>query len=324
IVTEEIPITPYEPQAPVWDVQSGTNGKVEKYTTVEVLDFVADSGDIVMEYGYTATVHTFQGAAAEMEAFLSNPVSPEDEFVLDLFAQYYLSVYGFDYGSHFLLFQEEFVDDKFTSHVKPHSYHMALARIYAVTMTLLPYRHVFLDISLTDNRLLSEEELAAYIEQERDAFLEVGLDSTQITAVRNFTADGLIIVDQQFYTKDWCYGNDFYCYEYNGQWYLKPSYMDDDMCIDFALSKIAGGEDYLASQQITGVVTAIEDDCLYLNSDMVFISSGDVSDFNQIQVGDTITVTYYEFGLGVYKQKDFTEPVNLYPYAYARKVHAST
>ena len=322
--TQEFPIEPYEPQPLAWTTQSATNERVEKRASVEILDFVAYSGDFVMEYGYTASVRTFSGTSEETAAFLARQVSPEDELALDLFAQYYLSVYGIDYGTHFLLFQHEFVENAFTAHVEPHSYAMAIARIYALMESLVPYERVSLDITLTENTLLSEEERAAFLAQERAAFEEVGLDPHRITAVRRFAAEGRIVMDQQFYTEDWFHGNQLYCYEYDGTWYLMPSHMDDDMCIDYALSTIADGTDYLTYRTVTGVVTAIEGSCLYLDSDMVFIDHGQAWSYDGIQVGDAVTVYYYEFGLSVRRLQDPAAPeVCLFPYVSAVKSNAA-
>ena len=105
---------------------------------------------------------TFTGPQTELEEFRARQVSPEDELVLDLFAQYYMTLYTMDYGSHFLLFHPAMVEERFTAEVKPHDYQTALARINTIMGEMIPYDTVALEMSLTENRLLSGDELTAF------------------------------------------------------------------------------------------------------------------------------------------------------------------
>jgi hypothetical protein len=262
---------------------------------------MSDYTNRVLSLAYTATVDTFTGSQADRDAFFDQAVSPEDEMVLDMYAQYCLSLYTLDYGSHFLLFHPDIVKLRFTHEVEPYPYNQALGRINALSALICPYDTVAMHVTLTENRLLADSELTAYRDSKRSDFVKVGLDTNGITAVRRFTATGIVTVGGRFVAEDWGYGSEFYCYEYRGTWYLDDSFMDDDLCIDFALSDLVWGQDYLMPLHQRGVVSAVEDGYIYLDDGRIFTNKDMTAGTGAaaVSVGDTVWVRYYDFGLPV-------------------------
>ena len=293
----EAPVTHYSPEEWTWNVVSAQNGWVEKDLTVDLSGQATD----VLHYTYTATVDTYQGTETEIEAFYGQALSSDDELVLDLYAQYCMSLYTMDYGSHFLLFHPDIVKLRFTSEVEPYSYEYALGRINALMLYMRPYDTVSLDASLLENRLLDGSELSEYLADKQSALAKAGLDTAEITAVRAFTVEGTVTVENRFTADEWGYGSEFYCYEYNGVWYLDDRSLDDDLCIDFALSEIIEGQDYLKPTIYIGTVTAIEEGYIRLDNDYLF-TTDDVAyliETNGISVGDQVSVMHFDFGLPV-------------------------
>jgi hypothetical protein len=292
----EIPVTPYEPEEWVWNTVSAQNSSVEKNTTVSPYDL-----PFTLQYSYTALVDTFTGSQAELEEFRARQVSPEDELVLDLFAQYYMTLYTMDYGSHFLLFHPAMVEERFTAEVKPHDYQTALARINTIMGEMIPYDTVALEMSLTENRLLSGDELTAYLEGKQNDLAAAGLSVHEITAVRYFEAAGTVTVHEDFVADDLGLDRVCYCYEYDGVWYLDDDYMDDDLCIDFALSELIPGRDYLKSYAHDGRIAAIEEWYILLEDGRIFTLPHAYNPFSDydLKVGDSVTIRHYDCSVSV-------------------------
>ena len=295
-ITTEIPVAPYEPEEWVWNTVSAQNGSVEKNTTVSpyALPFT-------LQYSYTALVDTFTGPQAELEGFRARHVSPEDELVLDLFAQYYMTLYTMDSGSHFLLFHPAMVEERFTAEVKPHDYQTALARINTLMAEMIPYDTVALEMSLTENRLLSGDELTAYLEGKQNDLAAAGLSVHEITAVRYFEAAGTVTVHEDFVADDPGLERGFYCYEYDGVWYLDDDYMDDDLCIDFALSELIPGRDYLKTYAYDGRIAAIEEWYILMEDGRIFTLPHAYNSFSDydLKVGDSVTIRHYDCSVSV-------------------------
>ena len=295
-IPTELPVAPYEPEEWVWNTVSAQNGSVEKNTTVSpyALPFT-------LQYSYTALVDTFTGPQAELEGFRARHVSPEDELVLDLFAQYYMTLYTMDSGSHFLLFHPAMVEERFTAEVKPHDYQTALARINTLMAEMIPYDTVALEMSLTENRLLSGDELTAYLEGKQNDLAAAGLSVHEITAVRYFEAAGTVTVHEDFVADDPGLERGCYCYEYDGVWYLDDDYMDDDLCIDFALSELIPGRDYLKSYAHDGRIAAIEEWYILLEDGRIFTLPHAYNSFSDydLKVGDSVTIRHYDCSVSV-------------------------
>ena len=221
--------------------------------------------------------------------------------MLDLFAQYYMTLYTMDYGSHFLLFHPAMVDERFTAEVKPHDYQTALARINTLMAEMIPYDTVALEMSLTENRLLSGDELTAYLEGKQNDLAAAGLSVHEITAVRYFEAAGTVTVHEDFVADDPGLDRVCYCYEYDGVWYLDDDYMDDDLCIDFALSELFPGRDYLKSYAHDGRIAAIEEWYILLEDGRIFTLPHAYNPFSDydLKVGDSVTIRHYDCSMSV-------------------------
>ena len=292
-----LPVVPYSPEAWTWTKLSSLNGRLEKTATVDL----SGSFENILHYTYTARVDTLTGSQDALEGFYAQTVKPEDEMVLDIYAQHCLSLYTMDYGSHFLLFHPDIVKLHFTHEVQPYPYNQALGRINTLVALMLPYDSVAVDMSLTENRLLSGNELTSYLENAQKRLNTVGLSAAAITAVRHFAVTGTVTVGGRFIAENWDSDSDFYCYEYNGVWYLDVQYLDDDLCVDFALSDIVMGQDYLKPDTHRGVVSAIEDGYIHLEDGYVFATEDIASAIAEsgVAVGDQVHIQHYDFGLPV-------------------------
>ena len=292
------PTKPYSPEAWVWNTVSHTNGYAEKNIQVTL----PGHPDRILNYSYTATVETFAGSQADQDAFRDQNVSPEDALVLDLFAQYCMSLYTMDYGSHFLLFHPAIVEERFTKEVAPHSYEAALGTINTLLGLMLPYDTVSADITLTGNYALTGDALDEYLADLRKRTESAGLSIENVTAARCFTAESILTVGGRFTPEEWGYGPDFYCFEYDGVWYLDGRDMDDDLCIDFALSGTIQGTGYLRPETYEGTVAVIEEGYLFMDDGTVFYTDAVISEQiagHRLSVGDSVSIRHYDFRLAV-------------------------
>lgn len=292
------PSKPYSPEAWVWNTVSSTNGYTEKNIQVTL----PGQPDRKLNYTYTAAVDTFVEGQNELNAFYEATVSPEDALLLDLYAQYCMSLYTMDYGSHFLLFHPAIVEERFTEEVAPYSYETALGTINTLLGLMLPYDTVSVDIVLTGNRELTGEALDGYLANLRKNTESAGLSIEKVTAVRHFTAESVITVGERFTPEEWGFGSDFYCFEYEGVWYLDGQSMDDDLCIDFALSGTTHGQGYLRPETYIGSVAVIEAGNLFMSDGTIFYADTIISEQiaeGRLSVGDRVSIQHYDFGLAV-------------------------
>ena len=292
------PTKPYSPEAWVWNTVSHTNGYAEKNIQVTL----PGQPDRILNYFYTATVETFAGSQADQDTFRDQNVSPEDALVLDLFAQYCMSLYTMDYGSHFLLFHPDVVAQKFTGEIQGILYSDALGRINALADQFIPYDTISIDLVLHENRLLSGEALDNYLADFANTEAEMGLSAEKITAVRYFAFTGAITVGHGFTPDDWGYDTEFSCYEYDGVWYLDDRYMDDDTSIDLAQSSLTQGEDYLETKDSFVTFSYVENGYLYTEEGDIFGVSEqlakDLAD-NGTSAGDKILIQHYDIGVPI-------------------------
>lgn len=287
IVSEtETPPEPIEPSELVWVTYSNLNGNIHKYAQ-------SDTGKEITLLGKVACPFSSIPATEQFNAQTANE---EDEMVLEMLGQWALSGYTFDYSIHFPLFHEAIVAERFTSQVS--KYHMtleeALGRIHRVTGDVIGFDRITFEVTLVYNALLTGDELSNYLEQEARS-LPDGMDVRRITAVRKFVVDGTFIIDDRFYFDDWGYGNEFYCYEYDGVWYMDASFMDDDLSMDFALCEIGTGN-YYRPKYVTGQITALDDEYLCIDDDLM-LNIKDMELPPTLSVGDTVTVTYRGVGI---------------------------
>lgn len=300
------PDSPYSPELWEWNVISHKNNNTEK-------NLHTDFSGLDVYYQYTATVDTFrQGTKEELQQFQEAELSPEDELVLDLYAQYALSLSALDYGSHFMLFHPNAVEDRFTKHIAPLTYELGVGRIRSLTSIVRPYGSVSVDVTLLENRLLTGEALEEYLANLSKNIENTGLSVEHVTEVRRFTAAGTVTLGGTFTSPFNPLGGEdgdpneteFYCYRYDGVWYLEDTYMDDDLSLDLAESNPFSGQGYLKTQSKHGTVVDVDDSFLYLDTGHAFliedatilIPSGEGE--RSIRVGDTVIVTHYSLGLG--------------------------
>lgn len=224
-------------------------------------------------------------------------VSPKDELVLKLAGQWFLSVYCLDYGIHFPLFPDEVIDERIMYEIRKEglTYEQALEKINRTANDTAGFEHLNLSLHLVSNVLLTGSNLEEYRRQFAEYHPD-SMDANEITAVRKFqfSEENQVIVDGRFFMDPLDVPTGFYAYEYNGQWYLDTqSSLEDDLCIDL-LQSDPGSSAYDKTQTQTGVITALDEDYLYMNG--LAFQIRDVTPPDGIQVGDTVTVTYHGLG----------------------------
>lgn len=297
-VPEIIPSLPHTPKPWIWNTVSDRNAYIEKNTQLTL----PGDPNRQIKYTYTAMIDYFMGTKDEMDAFMEETVSPEDALVLDLYAQYCMSLYTMDYGSHFLLFHPDVVAQKFTGEIQGILYSDALGRINALADQFIPYDTISIDLVLHENRLLSGEALDNYLADFANTEAEMGLSAEKITAVRYFAFTGAITVGHGFTPDDWGYDTEFSCYEYDGVWYLDDRYMDDDTSIDLAQSSLTQGEDYLETKDSFVTFSYVENGYLYTEEGDIFGVSEqlakDLAD-NGTSAGDKILIQHYDIGVPI-------------------------
>lgn len=291
-----IAIYPHDPKPWSWNVTSNTNEKIQKHIEITL----PGSPNRTLRYQYFSDVMAW-GSKEEMDAFYAQTISPENEMVLDLYAQYCASLYSMDYGSHFLLFHPDIVKSRFTEEVDPYPYKYALGKINYLVGLMLPYDIIQVSGSLTRNRLLVGDELTEYLANQQKSLGEVGFSADRITAVRCFSVNTTVTVASRFRIEEHERDMTLYCYEYDGVWYLDDSCMDDDLCIDFALSDITEGEDYRRTEARVGTVTAMEEGYIFLDDGSIFTTDAIANKIAEsgLVVGDQVCIEHYDFGVSV-------------------------
>lgn len=295
-VTE--PETVFEPEELVWSTVSKTDEMAE----------------------YTATGHNMAAITllGTKDASLGTPFSAEDEMALRMVGQWLASLYTLDYGYHFPLFYESFVQEVFIKEAVRYgqNYTGAIDRMYSVAARLFPVENVTLTLSLEENALLAGEELAAYLATKPAFETARGFDPESITAVRRVRVSGSIETDGFHHNTTDIWPEPFYLYEYEGKWYLDETLMDDDLSIDL-LGTGKADTGFYKLQTTAGIVVAVDDIYLYLDTGDAYCIDGatvqnqtDGGEWQEtvIRVGDIVSVSHYSFELeGLTRSVDGTE-----------------
>ena len=292
------PETVFEPEELIWNTVSKTDGTAE----------------------YTATGHN--GAAITLlgtrNASLGSSFPAEDEMALRMVGQWLASLYTLDYGDHFPLFYESFVQEMFFKEAVRYgqNYTGAIDRMYSVAARLFPVENVTLTLSLEENALLAGEELAAYLATKPAFETARGFDPESITAVRRVRVSGSIETDGFHHNTTDIWPEPFYLYEYEGKWYLDETLMDDDLSIDL-LGTGKADTGFYKLQTTAGIVVAVDDIYLYLDTGDAYCIDGatvqnqtDGGEWQEtvIRVGDIVSVSHYSFELeGLTRSVDGTE-----------------
>ena len=280
------PETVFEPEELVWSTVSKTDGTAE----------------------YTATGHN--GAAITLlgtrNASLGSSFPAEDEMALRMVGQWLASLYTLDYGDHFPLFYESFVQEMFIKEAVRYGsgYRDAIQRMEGVAADLLLIDEVYLTLHLDENTLLTGEELESYRDTRPAIQTSRSFDPSAITAVRRVRVSGGIEIDG-FTPAESVLGEVFYLYEYEGGWYLDEDFMDGDLSIDLLGTRKAETGFY-KTHTATGTVVTIRGNYLYLDTGKAFrMDSAAVHNQTdggewleaEVRVGDTVTVTHYSLTL---------------------------
>ncbi len=289
--TETMPS--YSTERLSWTVTSNQNSNVRYHT-----------------WGENGVEMDLEGSILTPEARPDASVSPEDQAVLELLSQWTFSVMALDYAAHFPLFHERVVEDRFISQITESgfSYNRAISRILENTSALFPIRHLTLNATLTENRLLTEDDGESYRQT-----LAYGVpDPARITAVRRVTFTGMLILNHELVFDLTEAGvGELICYEYDGVLYLDHSLMDDDLSVDLLLSDPSSDEGYFKTNTATCTVTAVavqngylltEDGRIFLTDIVEVYAQTDGGKWEpvsglDIPEGESVTVTYYSFAL---------------------------
>ncbi len=292
------PETVFEPEELIWNTVSKTDGTAE----------------------YTATGHN--GAAITLlgtrNASLGSSFPAEDEMALRMVGQWLASLYTLDYGDHFPLFYESFVQEMFIKEAVRYgqNYTGAIDRMDSAAANLFPVDNVSLKLSLEENALLAGEELAAYLATKPAFETARGFDPESITAVRRVRVSGSIETDGFHHNTTDIWPEPFYLYEYEGKWYLDETFMDDDLSLDL-LGTGKADSGFYKMKTAKGKVIAVDDTYLYLDTGYAFrIDGASIQiqtdngewDDTEVYVGYTVSVTHYSFEMkGLTRSVDGTD-----------------
>ena len=280
------PETVFEPEELIWNTVSKTDGTAE----------------------YTATGHNMAAITllGTRDAALGTPFPAEDELALRMVGQWLASLYTLDYGDHFPLFYESFVQEVFIKEAVRYGsgYRDAIQRMEEAAANLLLIDEVYLILHLDENTLLTGEELESYRDTRPSIKTSRGFDPAAITAVRRVRVSGGIEIDG-FMPAESVSGEVFYLYEYEGAWYLDEDFMDGDLSIDLLGTRKAETGFY-KTYTATGTVVTIRGNYLYLDTGKAFRMDSakvhiqtDGGEWHkaEVRVGNTVTVTHYSLTL---------------------------
>ena len=294
-VTESI-MDPEEPAEDATEPETVFAPEELIWSTVSKTDSTAE---------YSATGHN--GASITLIGTKDGTSFPtEDEMALRMVGQWLASLYTLDYGYHFPLFYESFVQEVFIKEAVRYGlgYRDAIQRMEGVAADLLLIDEVYLTLHLVENIPLTGEELEAYRDTRPAIQTSRGFDPAAITAVRRVRVSGNIEIDG-FTPAESVLGEVFYLYEYEGAWYLDEDFMDDDLSIDL-LGTHRAETGFYKTHTATGTVVAIRGNYLYLDTGKAFRMDSaavhkqtDGGEWHkaEVRVGDTVTVTHYSLTL---------------------------
>jgi hypothetical protein len=271
---------------PSWTIISNQNNYVQYY--------IRGKNSVEMD---------LYGSVLTSNEALNDSVSPEDQAMLELFGQWIFSVTSLDYATHFSLFHEKIVEDRFLSEIAAHgyTYDQAISQIRLRTYELFPVQRLTLNIVMTENCLLSGAEL----ESHRKRLANDVPDAARITAVRSVAFTGTVALNVLSVLDLTEAG--LICYEYDGIWYLDHSLMDDDMSVDLLLSDRSSNMGYFKTQTETFTVVGIQNRYLVTEEGTLFFcdiaevyARNDKGNWERVSyidipTGESVTVTYYNF-----------------------------
>ena len=226
-------------------------------------------------------------------------INPRDDIFSEMFGQWLVSQLAFDYEQHFALFDEEYLNKTLYRVFEKGGLTVAeanqkIAQIAADVVGFTDYRveYTILDIKNTP------ELLQEYKDEYRTRFQKAELDVNRIEEVCEYTFEEVnIYFNDIFVNRSYISGIIFY--KYNGEWYISPDMLEDDISLDLLQSDKESGEGYYELNSIFGQVEKIENGYAVLYStDYFLIKDADIN------VGDFVRITYYNMGLDAVRVSD--------------------
>ncbi len=178
----------------------------------------------------------------------------------DLVDAYIQSMLTLDYSRHFGLFQPEFVEEKFTSHLidNERSYEQGIERANREAKKLLPIGKMSLCYDAFGPVELTAEELAAFRDENTFDFSLVGLDANKIEKAMRCRVENICLQMSGRYTVALGNTEDFHLYYYEKNWYVEPDAMEDDLSLDLAETR--DDRSFASSETISGQVSYCGED----------------------------------------------------------------
>ncbi len=277
------PESTYTPVPLAWEYLSSTNGcyqlaaKTNSGIAVSVTAVIEDDSDID-EYAFIDP---------------NAKASERSQNAVRLLAQNYLSQATLDYASHFASFQLSFVADRVLSQVSDlvgqnnviteDDYEKVTVGLAEIASRKLAFDSVDMNITICKAYSLGQD-----VPSRLEASLtKVGLDAERISEVYYFVAEGGLTINDSFHTSlDMM---EVYMYRFdNREWSLDPELLDDDLSVDLIQSCLfSSGNTYFETTTVTGTVTEILGDYLFME-DMAFFIGG--LDMPAVSVGDTVLI----------------------------------
>ena len=215
-------------------------------------------------------------------------INPQDDIFSEMFGQWLVSQLAFDYEQHFALFDEEYLNKTLyrvfeQGGLTAAEANQKIAQVAADVIGFTDYRVEYTILDIKNTRELLQE----YKDKYKTRFEKAELDVNRIEEVCEYTFEEVnIYYNDIFMNRSYISGIIFY--KYNGEWYISPDMLEDDLSLDLLESDKASGEGYYELRYMSGQVEKIENGYAVLDSTNYFLIKN-----ADINVGDYVRIAYY-------------------------------
>jgi len=215
---------------------------------------------------------------------------------LVLFAEWYTSIITFDYDTHFKLFPEKVVEQKYKNKVlnSDYDFDQSIDRITEVATKVIGFNKAKLTYNLESFTYLnsSNKNFNGQIRQSKDLFESAGIDTRKIEAISTYNFSKLTFVFNDKFVSELPEGTIrvFRFYFYENRWHLWPDMIEVDNSVRLAT---ASEHTFLTSSLMTGKIKTIEDE--YIELDTFPEARFFVKNKVNFEVGKEVGVYFYNF-----------------------------
>ncbi len=242
---------------------------------------------------------------------------PAEDVCSEIFGQWLFSYCTFDYSLQFSLFPEELLSIYVYKEFEKAGLSIddATQKISDTAADLFYIRNADIAYTIKDFTLNDPQKRARFFEgMGVNELVKGGLDADKITDVAHFYAEDIVVIFNEQFQADWGFEDEFgsgiYFYQYEGEWFLAPNMLEDDMSIDLLhADKNKKDDTFFDRKTDIGTIKKIENGYLYLEdthrSNCYFYADPD--QIKGFAVGDAVEITYFSgLAFGMYNLSDDT------------------